>query len=1199
MTATFSRVTAPGEHPYLKQFFRIMRLTSLLLLLSLLQVSAKGLGQINLQAKETPLNQVLEQIRKQSGYVFLTNQAELGQYKVTALLQNADIKTAMEKVVSGFPLQYKIIDKTIVIKQKASSAPIIEAISPEDIEVSGRIMDEEGRILEGTSVWATKGGVIAGTSSDRTGYFILRKIPHDAILHISAVGYAPVEISLTKAKLPIEIRLRADVKKLDEVNVTYKTGYQQISKDRATGSFVQINRELLERLPSTNLLDRIAYVTSGMIFDRKVNLNAQGERQTPFIIRGLSTIDGNPHPLIVIDGFPYEETTVEGSNAYLILNNLNPNDVADVTILRDAAAASIWGSKAGNGVIVITTKKGRLNQAARIDFTTNLSIRDKEDLSYLPMMSSADAVEAHKLLYSRNVYNSYDATLPNARSFPVLPEAAEVLLQLRKGAITQAEADAKLAQLAAYDNRNDVEKYLMQRGINQQYALSVSGGSDRFTYYTSVGLDKNRATSIGNEGSRITLRTDNTYKVSKQLTLNAYINYTQGKNVNNGFDYMGLLTNAPLYTKIADEQGNALAIPYKFRTAFADTVRYPGLMDWHYYPLQERNNRNYSSNTMDIRTGASLQYTLPLGFKLDVNYQYQRILHETRNINGENSFYSRDFVNRFTGGTPTAITYPIQRGAIIFANNNIEKYWQTRIQLNYNRSFGDRHNVTALAGMDASQRTVEGVSDNWYGFNEETGVFQTFINYETQYPTRPAVSQERIPNGNNVFGTLRRQRSYFANAAYTYNNLYTLTVSGRQDGANIFGVKTNQQLSPFWSAGALWNISQEKFYQFKLIPSLKFRATYGFNGNYKNASAFPTITYNTSGTTGLQAAQFTSFANPYLRWEKTRVTNFGLDFGFIGNRISGSLEYYMKDGIDLVGTVDNDPTSGIGSYSGNISGIRGRGFDVSLSTRNFTGRLQWNTTINISYNTNKVTAFKGTYQAGQLLGGGQPVVGRNRWGMYSYKWAGLDDKGMPMGILADTAASYKTVLGFTGPTPNLKADDLLYHGTTTPLYSGNMMNTFSFKGWTASFNISYAFDYYFRRTSVNYDLLYPESSMGGTYSKSVTHKDYAKRWQKAGDEKFTIVPGMPAAKDFNMASFYSNSSILVEKGDHIRLRDIRLSYDFQGLPLNKLLKKTQLSVMMSNVGLLWKANKQGLDPDYAAREIPEARSYTVSLQVSL
>lgn len=1189
------------RHPSMKQFSRIMRLTFFLLVVFLLQASANGFGQITLRVKQAPLSEVLEQIRLQSGYTFLTNQTELGKYKVTAELSNADIVTALDKIFKDYPLQYKIVDKTVVIKQKQLSAAGLtgEAIKPGEIEVSGRVVDEKGIILEGCSVWATRGSFQVGTSSDKNGNFMLRQIPDDAILHVSRTGYVPTEINLKKAKMPLVVKLLPNIKKLEDVNVTFKTGYQQISKERATGSFVQIDKELLERTPSTNLLDRIAYVTSGLVFDRKSNVGATGERQTPYLIRGLSTINGNPHPLIVIDGFPYEETTMEGSNLYLILNDLNPNDVADVTILRDAAAASIWGAKAGNGVIVITTKKGRFNQPVRIDFTTNISIRDKEDLGYLNMMSAADAVEAHTALYNKGIYNAYDATYPNSRNFPVLPEAAEVLLLLKKGTITQAEADARLATLAATDTRDDVRKYLMQTGIDQQYALNISGGSDRFTYYTSVGYDRNRSTSIGTYNSRFTIRTDNTYRASKNLTLNGHVSYAQSEFNNNGFDYMGILMSAPLYTDLADDAGNALPIAYKFRRPFADSVSYPGLLDWHYYPLQEVNNKNFKSTSMDIRAGAGLQYTLPAGFRLDVNYQYQRISHETKNMNGENSFYSRDLVNRFTGVNGSSAVYPIQRGAIVYYNNNMESFWQARAQLNYNKHFG-LHDVTAIAGMEASQKSIDGLSDYWYGYNDETGLFQTFINYDTYFPTRPTNSSERIPNGNNISSNLKRQRSYFANAAYTYDNRYTVSLSGRQDGANIFGVKTNQQLSPFWSAGMLWNIGHEKFYKFKLLPELRMRATYGFNGNYKNASAFGTISFYNNSATGLTAAQLTGYPNPYLKWEQTRVFNLGLDFGFINNRVSGTLEFYQKDGIDLIGSVANDPTSGISTYSGNKANIRGRGWDISLNSRNITGAFQWNTTFQLSYNTNKVTAFEGKYITGQLLGGGQPVLGRNLWGLYSYKYAGLDPvNGMPRGILADTIASYKTVVGQSGPTPNTKPEDLVYNGNSTPLYSGNMLNTVAYKGISFSFNITYSFKYYFRRTSVNYNNLYPLTSANGTYSQSITHKDYAARWKKPGDEAFTDIPAMPATTDALLNSYYSYSSVLVEPGDNIRLRDVRLGYDFSGVHMSKFVKRANLYFTVSNLGLLWRANDKGLDPDYYAREIPAAKSYVIGLQLSL
>ncbi len=1197
MNVNHSCLAIPMEYPVMKQLLRMMRITLLLMFLSLMQVSARSFGQITIHATNTPLNTVLDQIRTQTGYVFLTSDIELGQYHVNAELVNADIQTAMKALLWAHPLQYKIIDRTVVIKVKSNATATAKTLE-DKITVNGRIVDDKGNPLQGASVAVTesKTKFRKATMTNDDGEFLLTNVPSNGILFITYLGYSPLSINLANAKMPLEIKLNPQSKTLEDVSVTYKTGYQQLSKDRATGSFVQIGQELLERTPSTNILDRIAYVTSGLYFDRKPSAptTAMGERQTPFLIRGLSTINGNPHPLIVIDGFPYEETTMGGSNFYLTLNDLNPNDVAEVTILRDAAAASIWGAKAGNGVVVITTKKGRFNQPVSVNFTSNISVKEKENFDNMSVMSSADAVEAQTIIFNRGTYNPYDDSSPTTRSFPVLPEVAEILLQTRKGNITQAEANALLAKLAATDMRDDVKRYLMQNALTQQYAFNLSGGSDKFSYYTSVGYDREKGTAIGNESSRLTVRSDNTYKATKNLTINAHINYTEAENRNNGFDYMGLLNNSPLYTRIVDENGNPLAVAYKFRKTYADTASNPALRDWHYYPLTEQVNKDFRGKTMDVRTGVGVQYTLPAGFRFDANYQYHRITHETKNINGENSFYSRDFVNRFMGRTGTIVTYPIQRGAIVNYNNNAENFWQARAQLNFNRNFG-KHEISSLAGVEMSQKNIDGLSDNLYGYNVETGLFQTYINYETIFPTQPTGGGEQIPNGNNVSGSLRRQRNYFANASYTYNNRYTFSLSGRQDGANIYGVKANQQLSPFWSTGLLWNIAGESFYKSALLPELKLRATYGFNGNYKNASAFGTINFSNNASTGLTAAQLTQYPNPYMRWEKTRVLNLGLDFAFRNNRISGSLEAYQKDGIDLVGAVANDPTTGVANYSGNQATIRGRGLDLSLNTRNLTGAIKWNTNFQVSYNNNKVTAFEGKYIAGQLLGGGQPVIGRSLWGLYSYRWGGLDATGRPQGYLNDVITPINTVMGYTGSTPNTKPEDLVYHGTSTPLYSGNMMNTVNWKSLSFSFNITFSFNYYFRRNSVNYNSLLPSNS--STYSGSITHKDFAQRWKKAGDEAFTQIPAMPTGSDFNLASFYANSSILVEKGDHIRLRDFRLGYDLSKTRGLGFMKKSNLFFTVNNLGILWKANKLGLDPDYFATEIPAAKTYVFGLQI--
>jgi hypothetical protein len=316
------------------------------------------------------------------------------------------------------------------------------------------------------------------------------------------------------------------------------------------------------------------------------------------------------------------------------------------------------------------------------------------------------------------------------------------------------------------------------------------------------------------------------------------------------------------------------------------------------------------------------------------------------------------------------------------------------------------------------------------------------------------------------------------------------------------------------------------------------------------------------------------------------MVNVGMDFTLFKGRVSGSFEYYTKNGIDLVGLLKIDPTTGFTTYTGNGGTMKAKGIDLNLNAVNIKSKsFTWETTLIVNYNTDKVT--KTDEAAGSAIGpyfAGNFVIGKPVGSLFSYRWAGLDpSSGNPRGYVADTVADYTVVT--TGS--NTKPGDLVYNGPTTPPVFGSVLNTISWRDISLSFNITYRFNYYFRRRSINYSNLYLNFS---------SHSDYSMRWQKAGDENFTNVPSLPPFPDEARDRFYSFSEILVEKGDHIRLNDIRLSYNLnQKLAKKSFLKNAELYIYANNIGILWRANRAGLDPDYGDSFIPVPRSVAVGL----
>jgi hypothetical protein len=357
-----------------------------------------------------------------------------------------------------------------------------------------------------------------------------------------------------------------------------------------------------------------------------------------------------------------------------------------------------------------------------------------------------------------------------------------------------------------------------------------------------------------------------------------------------------------------------------------------------------------------------------------------------------------------------------------------------------------------------------------------------------------------------------------------------------------------------------------------------------------DVTSLPVISYNPANSIYIDQpyASLSSPPNPGLTWEKIRIINLATDFSFFNNKLSGSFEYYTKRGRDLVGLVEIERTTGTSEYMGNYASISGKGLDVVLNSQMAIRKLKYNASLLFSYNTDRVTEYllksAVAEQASVYINNtGFPVVGKPLYKIYVYKWAGLDSKtGDPLGFVGDDKQRFDKVLAAN------KAKDLVYVGNATPKYFGSFINSISFHDFSLSCNLTYKFGHYFKRPSVEYiRLLY---SWGG-------HSDYSNRWKKNGDELLTTVPSAPIVLD-NRDDFYRNSAVLVEKGDHIRLQDIRLSYEFnKNKHRNTLFSNAQLFIYGSDLGIIWRSNDLNIDPDFYSRITP-SKSIAAGINVS-
>lgn len=1063
--------------------------------------------------------------------------------------------------------------KRLLVKQGAQSLILLFLITvfqsvsfaqENSTRLNGQILESKtGSPLPGAMILIKDSGISA--VSDKDGKFSLALKPGDYGLAVSFIGFKTVnrQVSFPQDSVLV-ISLIEDETALEEVTVL-STGYQEIPKERATGSFSHLDNKLIDRRVSTSLIDRIEDVTSGVIFNRNTNTDDK------ISIRGTSTLFGNTQPLIVVDNLPYE-----GS-----IDQINPNDVESITVLKDAAAASIWGAQAGNGVIVITTKSGSYRQPIRVALQANLSLMEKPDLFYVPQMQIPDFIDQEKRLFQSGYYNS---AINSSAKTPLSP-VVETLLAAREGKITEQEADARLAQYATQDSRRDLMDFYYRPAVQQQYAVQVSGGGEAYLFNFSAGYDYNLPNQVGAKDDRITLNAKQSFRlINDRLEISSGMYLSRASR----FSDTGI-PSLRAYETLTDNAGNALPIVAGLNTRFVESTQGSGLLDWRFFPLEEIGKRNDRTVSNDIRINAGLKYNILKGLDAQLQYQYWTNKGSVRNIETEDLWLVRHQINSYTQVLEDGTLSPaIPRGSRFLNTNSLSSSHNLRAGLSY-RLTRDFHELTALGGWEL--RDIGTTSDRmgYYGYDDATGL-STPVDFTTRFPQyQNPGSRLVIPYQGTHTGLTDRYLSYFGNAGYTYRGRYLLTASFRKDMSNLFGVETNQKGVPLWSAGAGWILSEEAFYSWTGMPFLKLRLSYGYNGNVdKNTTAFTTIQYanNQEYVPGLRYGYITNPPNPTLRWERIRIVNFGLDFESKSGRIGGSLEFYSKRGDDLIGETQIPDSNGVYQYRGNFSGTLTKGFDLLLNTVNIRRSWEWNTQMLFSGLKDEVTYFDGSRSASQFLASQSNMVpqeGKPLYSVYSYAWAGLDpDNGNPLGYLdGEVSDQYSRIISSTTP------EMLQFHGSARPTVFGSLRNTLGWKGWNLSFNISYRLGYYFRRFSVDYAAL----SRG-----QISHSDYSERWQQPGDELTTQIPSQPERLDTQRNNFYRGASVLVEKGDHIRFQDIRLGYTWKREENDRLpFSSLEFFTYLNNLGLLWKATNLDLDPDYPTM-IPQ-RSAALGLRI--
>lgn len=1159
LKTAYCRWSAHGGRCRITKTLLVMRLTISFFLAASLSVSAKGVSQnVTFSGKNVSLERVLWAVERQTGYVFLYPENALTVARpVTIEAKDKPLLQFLEALFERQPLRYSIESKTINITTVITPAlPTPKAFIPEfqlptiPPPISGRVTDSLGKPIAGVTISVvSKGrGTYAATTTDNKGNFEILAEKGDK-LAFSIVGYETVTITVSnQTNLNIVLQVRAS--ELDEFVVKpINTGYQRIRPEQSTGAVAQISTKEYESRVSTNFLDGLVNRLPGLMINNDVRFSSTlpggSTSSNPlFNIRGISTMSANQQPLIVVDGYPTE----------LTLDMLDPNEIKSVTILKDAAAATVYGVRASNGVIVIERKQAAAGKP-RFSFRVTNDITPKENYSRYRWADNASGIVAdYQKSLSANSVNSGTWEQLNDRSegptrrdrviYIIAQEAAKI--------ITPEQASESLAQLRNYDNLDDYSRLFLRSEMTQTYNFNVSGGSGNALYYITANHTRNRASQLKNDDNRTLLSARSTLRFSRKLSLELTTDYQEF--TTNAAPVPSVSSYAP-YERYQDMNGNPDYIVGASLSPFYNSVLISnGLYDMLYYPLVELNEVNTKSRRANNKVIANFSYLIGGGFDLTFGGIYESSRMERRNLASENSYAARNLVNSYISrnGDGT-FKYNVPKGGYMRQDNEQVSSYTARAQLNYNKILGGLHSINGILGGELRNLINRSSRATFFGYNDGTLLQQPvdWSSINTSAVTgafglsRPLANQ--YENWYYQGYTEDRFLSGYANIVYSFKNTYSLTGSARIDQSNLFGTNPKYKYKPLWSVGVAWNIDKEAFMQeVDWVKMLKLRMTYGFNGNVAKMSLPQVIaesginvyTAPSSASLGLL-----SYANSSLRWEQTRSLNVGVDYNIFRN-ITGSVDVYQKRSTDLLGSAQIDPTIGVSPSLINQATINNNGIEFKLNADWIaTRKLNWNTGLVIARNTSKVLqVYRNSDYNPQTLNVLGFVKGYPVGAMFAFNYLGLDSTGHPLvgnsrGDLYHTdnsSSSSPTAIAMKSDTTGLTH----YVGSSIPTINAGLFNRVDVGSFYFSCMINYYGGFKVRLPRPNPNSNRPLEGSG----------DY---WKEKGDELHTDVMALAGYNNYNAINTYNFADRYVVNGDYITLADVTVSYSFDKFPLIK------------------------------------------------
>lgn len=962
------------------------------------------------------------------------------------------------------------------------------AIAQETQQIKGQVLDAaDGKPLAGATVFINPSETQAknynpqGTVVGNDGRFLFTLPASVKTVVVSFLGYEPMTVDITRQK-DLTVRLKAAENQMDAVVVT---GYQKIEKRKLTSSIATVDMDDINRIGVASVDQMLAGQLAGVVSTPTTGAPGAG---SVVKIRSTATLNGTTDPLWVLDGIPLEGNDIPKEwsskenidNLYnMSIAGLNPEDIKDITVLKDAAATAIYGARAANGVIVITTKKGQRNRDAQVNVSAATFITTRPKLEKLNLMNASEKVDL-ELQMAMNGRQDYLSVMGGVAR--ILDGTTGERQALRTGGFSALQPETQQKINALRKDGTDWGKEIYRVAVNQQYGLSISGGREKMGYYFSAGYYNEQGTTKGTGFERLnmTLKTD--YDLLKNLNFGVSLYAGQNKNKSYITD-TDAFTSPSRYTRIAnpylnayDENGQYVYDPDM--TVYSNNVEEEDRVNFNF--LEEMAGTNYEMKVRSLKSIFDLSYKPIEGLNIFTQLGLQVDNSATEKSAREDTYFVRKYrkYSEVDDGEGNKVPFLPKGGVIQNWNTDFFQYtWKA--QAEYSKRFNRIHEMDLMAGLEMRGSTNTDVHTKGFGYDYKTMTTKPLV-----FPdNHSGIENNRYFTPYQKTFSENRYLSYFFTGSYTYDNRYTFFGSMRYDGTNLFGVDPKYKFNPMWSVSGAWNVRQESFMRdVRWISNLRLRGSYGAQGNVDRTTSPYIIgtwtTGNISGGLTEDRIEVTSPPNRNLRWETTYSWNAAVDLGVLENRINATFEVYGRRSENLITTRAIPHETGFTSTSSNYGKISSKGIELTLRTVNIARpNFRWETQFNLAHNTDKVD---------------QILVDENSWApsklghsssaIFAIRMAGLDGKGVPMIWKDGKKVSLQDFVNFKvektdpygigwyqyNPSMDESYDAVMSYytciGDRNPDFTGGFNNRFYFKGFDLTISCNFVINQLMTRT---------------------------------------------------------------------------------------------------------------------------------------